>query len=100
MAVPATVTIDHVNSFTDTGKEFRLDCVLNLNNGQNNETNSISTIFQRTEVKVGSFPKSGFAIGTDGTMLVLNAANKTMNHKSPITFANTKAAATFFFNKY
>ena len=96
-----TVTISTINSFTDSGQEFRLDCILNLNGAPDTGASaSVANLFVQTEqVKTTSFPKSGFAVTTGGEVLVLDATNKVFKTASVTAFSDVKAPGTFWFKK-
>lgn len=100
----ATITISTVNSFTDSGQEYALDCVINVNGTVTSGGDDVSTLFNNIVVKTRSFPKSGFGIGPAGWSMYLDTANKKISLWNGTTEAsgalsNVKVAARFYFKK-
>lgn len=100
----AVITISTVNSFTDSGQEFALDCVLNIDGTYTSGGDDASATFNNIAVKTRSFPKSGFGISTTGLSLYLDTANKKISLWNGSTEAsgalsNLKVAARFYFKK-
>jgi hypothetical protein len=91
-----TVTIDKITSFTDSGQEFRLDCILNVNGS--GASSDLTSMFLRNEIKTSKPPKSGHAISlTSATVLVYDPATVTLTAAGAVT--SEKAAGTFWFRK-
>lgn len=74
MAVALTAA--NIISFTDSGQEFRLDCVLTFSGTYTNGGEDASALFDLIDIKTSKFPKSAFGVTSTGASLYLDTANK------------------------
>lgn len=101
-----TLSLSSVNSFTDSGQEFVLDCVVGFAGTYTTGGDDASTLFKDDTVKVRSYPKSGFGITPTGYSLYLDTTNKKISlwngsteFSSGGSLTGVTAAARFYFKK-
>jgi len=70
------LTAANIISFTDSGQEFRLDCVLTFAGTYTNGGEDASALFDLIEIKTSTFAKSAFGVTSTGASLYLDTANK------------------------